>query len=70
MFFKKKEESSKNYRKTGLETDNSNYGWYVCTRCGRKIRKDDVDYIVPKNRGRSNDPRNLQILCKSCSRSR
>lgn len=72
MFFKKKEEPSKNYRKTGLETNNSNYGWYVCAHCGRKIRKDDVDvdHIMPKSKGGSNDPRNLQILCRSCNRSK
>lgn len=72
FFFGKKKEEDKNYRKVGLETNYSNYGWYTCVHCGRKFRKGDIDidHILPQSKGGTNDPRNLQCLCKHCNRSK
>lgn len=63
---------SNNYRKTGLETNCSNYGWYTCAHCGKKFRanKVDIDHIKPKSKGGSNNPKNLQVLCQHCNRSK
>lgn len=60
------------YRKTGLETNISNYGWYTCVHCGKKFRKDsiDIDHIIPKSKGGMNAPENLQCLCIHCNRSK
>ena len=70
FFFGKKKEEDKNYRKVGLETNYSNYGWYTCVHCGRKFRKGDIDidHILPQSKGGTNDPRNLQCLCKHCTK--
>ena len=67
-----KSEASKNYRKTGLETNNSNYGWYTCVHCGNKFRKGsiDIDHIIPQSKGGTNRPENLQCLCVHCNRSK
>lgn len=67
-----KAENPKNYRKIGLATNPSNYGWYKCTHCGRKFRKDsiDIDHIIPKSKGGQNNPENLQCLCIHCNRSK
>ena len=77
MFFskRKKEDTLKatnNYRKTGLETNPSNYGWYTCVHCHKKFRKGsiDIDHIIPKSKGGTNDPTNLQCLCIHCNRSK
>ena len=63
---------SSSYRKTGLETNPSNYGWYTCVHCGRKFRKGsiDIDHIIPKSKGGMNNPENLQCLCIHCNRSK
>lgn len=38
----------------------------TCTRCGTA---DDlsVDHVVPKSAGGTDDPSNLQVLCRSCN---
>jgi Restriction endonuclease len=61
-----------NYRNTALENSNSNYGWYTCSKCGRKFRKDDMDadHIIPKSYGGDNSRENLQLLCYHCNRSK
>lgn len=44
----------------------------VCQLCG-KGRDDDVlevDHIVPRSLGGSNDPSNLQVLCRTCNRGK
>lgn len=63
---------SSDYRKTGLETNYSNYGWYTCAHCGKKFRASqvDIDHIKPKSRGGSDNPKNLQVLCQHCNRSK
>ena len=62
----------KNYRKIGLKTNISNYGWYTCVHCGKKFRKDsiDIDHIIPQSKGGMNSPKNLQCLCIHCNRSK
>ena len=72
MDWLKKEEPSSNYRKTGLETNVSNYGWYECVHCHKKFRKGDIeiDHIIPRSKGGTNDPKNLQCLCVYCNRSK
>lgn len=61
-----------NYRQVGLKTNPSNYGWYTCVHCGRKLRKDsvEIDHILPRSKGGENTPENLQCLCKYCNRSK
>ena len=68
--FKKKPPS--NYRQTAIDTTDSDHGWYLCSHCGKKYRKKDMDadHIFPKSRGGSNNPGNLQMLCKHCNRSK
>ncbi|MBQ7796329.1 MAG: HNH endonuclease [Lachnospiraceae bacterium] len=63
---------SSNYRKTGLETNPSNYGWYRCVHCGKSFRKGsiDIDHIIPQSKGGMNNPENLQFLCVHCNRSK
>jgi len=44
----------------------------VCQLCGA-TRDDDrleVDHIIPRSRGGSNDPDNLQVLCAPCNRAK
>ena len=47
-------------------------GRYKCSHCGRKFRKKyiDIDHIVPRSRGGSNELTNLQALCRYCNRSK
>lgn len=47
-------------------------GKYRCSHCGKKYRKKDIDidHIVPKSRGGTNDLSNLQALCRYCNRSK
>jgi 5-methylcytosine-specific restriction protein A len=38
----------------------------ICVKCGRRPSK-TVDHIVPKKRGGTNEPSNLQGLCTGCN---
>lgn len=40
-----------------------------CEACGvsSKETQIDVDYIIPRSKGGSNDPSNLQALCRTCN---
>ena len=60
------------YREDWFASNESNHGWYTCARCGKKIRKADVDidHIVPQKYGGSDKLFNLQCLCKHCNRSK
>ena len=44
---------------------------WTCCSCGRNSREDgivlEVDHILPRSKGGSNDPDNLQTLCKKCN---
>ena len=41
----------------------------VCRNCGSFVRL-EVDHVVPLARGGSNDLANLQVLCRTCNRSK
>lgn len=60
------------YRKTGLQANPSNHGWYTCVRCGKKFRAGDIeiDHILPQHYGGGNGPDNLQCLCRHCNASK
>ncbi len=60
------------YRDDFFEENDSNYGWYTCVRCGKKLRKGDVDvdHILPQKHGGGNGTHNLQCLCVHCNRSK
>jgi len=66
------DEKSSNYQETGLENTSSNNGWYKCIKCGNSFRKGDmdIDHILPKSLGGTNERHNLQCICKSCNRSK
>jgi 5-methylcytosine-specific restriction endonuclease McrA len=43
---------------------------HQCQSCGATIKdgvKLEVDHIIPVSRGGTNDPNNLQVLCKTCN---
>ena len=60
------------YRDAYFENNPSNHGWYTCVRCGKKLRKGDVDidHIIPQKHGGSDKLYNLQCMCKHCNRSK
>lgn len=60
------------YRDNYFNENKSNYGWYTCIRCGKKLRKGDVDidHILPQSWGGGHGADNLQCLCKHCNRSK
>lgn len=41
-----------------------------CAYCRRRLNQYDVDHIIALAAGGSNHPRNLQILCPPCNRSK
>lgn len=60
------------YREKWFKNNDSNYGWYTCVRCGKKLRKGDVDidHIIPQKHGGGDHLNNLQCMCRSCNRSK
>ena len=60
------------YRDNLFEDGRGNHGWYTCVRCGKKMRKGDmdVDHIIPQSRGGWDSADNLQCMCKHCNRSK
>lgn len=61
-----------NYRDTYFDSNPSDHGWYTCVRCGRKLRRGDVDidHIIPQSRGGADGEWNLQCMCRHCNRSK
>ncbi|MBO4401926.1 MAG: HNH endonuclease [Selenomonadaceae bacterium] len=61
-----------NYREKFFAANPSNHGWYTCAKCGKKLRKAevDVDHIIPQKYGGKDELYNLQCLCKHCNRSK
>lgn len=60
------------YRDDYFNDNSSNHGWYTCAKCGKKLRKGDVDidHILPQSYGGGDGLDNLQCLCKHCNRSK
>ncbi|MGO0904097.1 HNH endonuclease [Clostridioides difficile] len=60
------------YRDNWFDNNDSDYGWYTCVRCGKKLRKGnvDIDHIIPQKYGGKDNLNNLQCMCKSCNRSK
>ncbi|USD68125.1 HNH endonuclease [Vibrio sp. SCSIO 43136] len=42
----------------------------LCLQKGRAVIATDVDHILPKSQGGTDDETNLQALCKRCHRSK
>ena len=44
----------------------------VCQLCGTTKEQErlEVDHIVPRSKGGTNDPGNLQVLCAPCNRGK
>ena len=63
---------SSDYRSIAAKYTPSNHGWYICQKCGKKYRLDDMDadHINPKSKGGDNSTYNLQLICKHCNRSK
>lgn len=62
----------KNYRAAAFKNAQSDHGWYHCAYCGRPIRKKDadVDHMIPRALGGTNDASNLCIACQRCNRQK
>ena len=60
------------YRDDYFNNNASNHGWYTCVRCGKKLRKGDVDidHIIPQSYGGGDNLNNLQCMCRHCNRSK
>lgn len=60
------------YREKWFKDNPSDHGWYTCAKCGKKIRKKDVDidHIIPQKYKGKDELYNLQCLCKHCNRSK
>ena len=60
------------YREDWFKDNESNHGWYTCSKCGKKIRKAevDIDHIIPQKYLKIDHVGNLQCLCKHCNRSK
>ena len=60
------------YREDYFNHNKSDHGWYTCVRCGRKLRKGDIDidHIIPQKYGGGDGLNNLQCMCKHCNRSK
>ena len=60
------------YREKWFADNKSDHGWYTCAKCGKKIRKKDVDidHILPQKYKGQDELYNLQCLCKHCNRAK
>lgn len=62
---------SYNVIRPGLWWDILKRDLWTCRSCGRSASKDgvclEIDHILPRSKGGTNDPDNLQVLCKKCN---
>ena len=60
------------YREDWFAENKSDHGWYTCAKCGKKIRKSevDIDHIIPQKYTKIDHVGNLQCLCQHCNRSK
>lgn len=56
------ESIGRNLRLDILERDD-----FTCRSCGAMDELLEIDHIVPRVKGGTNDPSNLQVLCQSCN---
>ena len=64
----KRNHISGNMRQNVLMRDN-----YTCQICGATVKdgaKLEIDHIIPKSKGGSDDENNLQVLCRQCNREK
>ncbi len=60
----------KELRNNVFEAAKRDDGYYECAKCGLLAKTRipfQVDHIVPLNRGGKTEPKNLQLLCRSCN---
>lgn len=41
-----------------------------CAYCGTKPKHPEIDHIIPKSKGGNNTPKNAQLTCRTCNRSK
>lgn len=60
------------YRALWFRNNTSKDGLYKCSCCGQHFNKKDIDidHIIPKSKGGTNEIWNLQPMCKHCNRSK
>ena len=60
------------YREKWFNANQSWNGRYKCKCCGKWfLKKDiDIDHIIPKNHGGTDELWNLQPMCKHCNRQK
>lgn len=61
-----------NYREAYFRAHPAVLGKYTCCKCKKRFKKEDidVDHIISKRLGGTDDLYNLQALCKHCNRSK
>lgn len=60
------------YRENWFKANQNPMNLYMCASCHRLFKKQDIDidHIVPRNKGGTDELWNLQAMCKHCNRSK